>query len=68
MAAAAPPAPARAPGSGQTRQLPPAIRGSLPELLRLLHLGIILFRACDGSPDQERTRRLAANAVQGTQP
>jgi AcrR family transcriptional regulator len=47
-----------------SRPLPPlAVRGSLPELLWLLHRGMTLYWAYDTSPGQERTRRLIANAV-----
>jgi AcrR family transcriptional regulator len=48
----------------RSRPLPPlAVRESLPELLWLLHRGMTLYWAYDTSPDQERTRRLIANAV-----
>ncbi|MBM6621868.1 TetR/AcrR family transcriptional regulator [Micrococcaceae bacterium RIT802] len=44
-------------------QPPAAIRGDLPELLWLVQRGLVIFWAYDGSPDAERSRRLAANAA-----
>jgi AcrR family transcriptional regulator len=44
--------------SGARPAVPARVRAVLPELLWLCHLGVTLFWVADGSPDQERTRRL----------
>ena len=44
-------------------KLAPALRRELPELLWLLHMGVVLFWVYDASPGQRRTRELVARAV-----
>jgi AcrR family transcriptional regulator len=39
------------------------VKGRLPELLWLLHMGVVLFWVHDGSPGQERTRLLVSRAA-----
>ena len=41
----------------------PALREELPELLWLLHMGVVLFWVHDDSPGQRRTRALVAGLV-----
>jgi len=45
---------------GSDLKLAPALRREMPELLWLLHMGVVLFWVHDSSPGQQRTRRLAA--------
>ena len=45
---------------GSDAKVASALRGRLPELLWLLHMGVVLFWVHDSSPGQQRTRRLAA--------
>jgi len=40
-----------------------ALRPRLPELLWLLHMGVVLFWVYDASPDQQRTRTLVTRVV-----
>lgn len=44
-------------------QPPLAIREDLPDLLWLVHMGVLLFWVYDKSPGQRRTRRLADNVA-----
>ena len=48
---------------GSDLKLTPALRRELPELLWLLHMGVVLFWVHDGSPGQARTRTLVDRAV-----
>jgi AcrR family transcriptional regulator len=48
---------------GSDLKLAPALRAEMPELLWLMHMGVVLFWVHDGSPDQHRTRALVAQAV-----
>ncbi|RYU12333.1 TetR/AcrR family transcriptional regulator [Nocardioides iriomotensis] len=48
---------------GSDLKLAPALRAEMPELLWLMHMGVVLFWVYDGSPDQRRTRALVAQAV-----
>ena len=48
---------------GSDLRLAPALRAEMPELLWLMHMGIVLFWVHDASPDQRRTRALVAQAV-----
>jgi hypothetical protein len=48
---------------GSDLRLAPALRAEMPELLWLMHMGVVLFWVHDGSPDQRRTRALVAQAV-----
>lgn len=48
---------------GSDLKLAPALREELPELLWLLHMGIVLFWVHDTSPGQRRTRALVAGLV-----
>jgi hypothetical protein len=41
----------------------PALREELPDLLWLLHMGVVLFWVHDDSPGQRRTRALVAGLV-----
>jgi AcrR family transcriptional regulator len=49
--------------AGARPALTPRLRGVLPELLWLCHLGLTLFWVSDSSADQERTRRLVDTAA-----
>ncbi len=48
---------------GSDLKLAPALRAELPELLWLMHMGVVLFWVHDTSPDQGRTRVLIGQAV-----
>ena len=48
---------------GSDLKVAPALRDELPELLWLLHMGVVLFWVHDGSPGQRRTRTLVAGIV-----
>jgi AcrR family transcriptional regulator len=48
---------------GSDLKVAPALREELPELLWLLHMGIVLFWVYDDSPAQRRTRALVAGIV-----
>jgi AcrR family transcriptional regulator len=48
---------------GATDPVPDAVRGELPELLWLFHMGLILFWVHDRSPDQIATRLAVARTV-----
>jgi AcrR family transcriptional regulator len=48
---------------GSDLKLAPALRAELPELLWLLHMGVVLFWVYDDSPGQRRTRTLVAGLV-----
>lgn len=48
---------------GSDAKVAPALRDQLPELLWLLHMGLVLFWVYDASPDQARTRMLARRVV-----
>jgi AcrR family transcriptional regulator len=48
---------------GSDLKLAPALREELPELLWLLHMGVVLFWVHDDSPGQRRTRTLVAGLV-----
>lgn len=48
---------------GSDLKLAPALREELPELLWLLHMGIVLFWVYDASDGQRRTRTLIAGIV-----
>ncbi|MEO5853294.1 MAG: TetR family transcriptional regulator [Nocardioides sp.] len=48
---------------GSDLKVAPALRAELPELLWLLHMGVVLFWVHDASPDQRRTRQLVAGVV-----
>ncbi|GAA1477919.1 TetR family transcriptional regulator [Nocardioides aestuarii] len=48
---------------GSDLKLAPALREELPELLWLLHMGVVLFWVHDRSPDQRRTRTLVAGVA-----
>lgn len=48
---------------GSDLKIAPALRSELPELLWLLHMGVVLFWVYDDSPDQKRTRALVAGLV-----
>ena len=48
---------------GSDLKLAPALRVELPELLWLLHMGIVLFWVYDDSEGQRRTRTLVAGLV-----
>jgi AcrR family transcriptional regulator len=45
---------------GSDLKVAAALREELPELLWLLHMGVVLFWVYDASPDQRRTRELVA--------
>ena len=49
--------------AGSDAKVAPALRAQLPELLWLLHMGLVLFWVYDTSPDQARTRVLARRVV-----
>lgn len=49
--------------SGSDLKVAPALREELPELLWLLHMGVVLFWVYDDSPGQRRTRSLVAGLV-----
>ena len=49
---------------GSTTRIPDALRGELPRLLWLYHLGIILFWIHDRSPGCRRTYRLVDRSVE----
>ena len=48
---------------GSDLKVAPALRQELPELLWLLHMGVVLFWVYDDSPGQRRTRTLVAGIV-----
>lgn len=48
---------------GSSIKLNPALRTAMPELLWLLHMGVVLFWVYDDSEDQRRTRTLIDKAV-----
>lgn len=48
---------------GSDLKVAPALREELPELLWLLHMGVVLFWVYDDSPGQRRTRTLVAGLV-----
>lgn len=48
---------------GSDLKVTPALRRELPELLWLLHMGVVLFWVYDASPGQQRTRQLVAGVV-----
>ena len=48
---------------GSDLKVASSLRPRLPELLWLLHMGVVLFWVHDRSPRQERTRTLVAGAV-----
>ena len=48
---------------GSDLKLTPALRAEMPELLWLMHMGVVLFWVHDSSPGQRRTRVLVAQAV-----
>ena len=48
---------------GSDLKLAPALRRELPELLWLMHMGVVLFWVHDTSPGQARTRALVQRAV-----
>lgn len=48
---------------GSDLKLAPALRAEMPELLWLMHMGVVLFWVHDASPGQRRTRALVAQAV-----
>ena len=48
---------------GSDLKVAPALRQELPELLWLLHMGVVLFWVYDDSPGQKRTRTLVAGLV-----
>lgn len=49
--------------AGSDAKVTPALRGELPELLWLLHMGLVLFWVYDASPGQARTRTLVRGVV-----
>ena len=49
--------------AGSDAKVTPALRGELPELLWLLHMGLVLFWVYDASPGQARTRMLVRRVV-----
>ncbi|MGA9749175.1 MAG: TetR family transcriptional regulator [Nocardioides sp.] len=49
--------------AGSDLRLAPALRTEMPELLWLMHMGVVLFWVHDTSPDQRRTRLLIGQAV-----
>ncbi|WP_435742830.1 TetR/AcrR family transcriptional regulator [Nocardioides sp. SYSU DS0663] len=49
--------------TGSDLRLAPGLRRELPELLWLLHMGLVLHWVHDASPDQERSRLLAERVV-----
>lgn len=48
---------------GSDLKLAAPLRAELPELLWLMHMGVVLFWVYDASPDQRRTRALLGRAV-----
>lgn len=48
---------------GSDLKVPAALRAELPELLWLLHMGVVLFWVYDASPGQRRTRLLVRQVV-----
>lgn len=48
---------------GSSIKLNPALRTAMPELLWLLHMGVVLFWVYDDSEDQRRTRTLIDKAA-----
>ncbi|WP_328989926.1 TetR family transcriptional regulator [Kribbella sp. NBC_01245] len=48
---------------GSDLKLPPDLRAELPELLWLLHMGVVLFWVHDNSADLKRTRTLIVRTV-----
>ncbi len=48
---------------GSDLKVAPALREELPDLLWLLHMGVVLFWVYDDSPGQRRTRALVAGLV-----
>jgi AcrR family transcriptional regulator len=48
---------------GSDLKVSPALRAELPDLLWLLHMGVVLFWVHDDSPGQRRTRTLVAGLV-----
>ncbi len=48
---------------GSDLKIAPALREELPDLLWLLHMGVVLFWVHDDSPGQRRTRTLVAGLV-----
>src|SRR4051794_16502847 len=48
---------------GSDAKVASALRGRLPELLWLLHMGVVLFWVYDASPGQARTRALVRRSV-----
>ena len=48
---------------GSDLKVAPALREELPELLWLMHMGVVLFWVYDDSPGQRRTRTLVAGVV-----
>lgn len=48
---------------GSDAKVTPALRAELPELLWLLHMGVVLFWVYDTSADQARTRTLVRRAA-----
>ena len=48
---------------GSDAKVATALRGRLPELLWLLHMGVVLFWVYDASPGQARTRALVRRSV-----
>lgn len=48
---------------GSDLRLAADLRRQLPELLWLMHMGVVLFWVHDGSPGQQRTRALVEKAV-----
>lgn len=48
---------------GSDLKVAPALREELPDLLWLLHMGVVLFWVHDDSPGQRRTRTLVAGLV-----
>ncbi|WP_395693268.1 TetR/AcrR family transcriptional regulator [Nocardioides sp.] len=49
--------------AGSDTTPPPALRHDLPELLWLLHMGVVLFWVYDDSPGQRRSRELATRVA-----
>lgn len=49
--------------AGSDLKVSPALREELPDLLWLLHMGVVLFWVYDDSPGQRRTRTLVAGVV-----
>ena len=48
---------------GSTAKIDPELRGDLPELLWLYHMGVVLFWVHDKSPRASRTRLLVERTV-----